>query len=338
MSSVHAIAVWSMPEGIKHWRRAAALFAWAGCVAAQPSFPSRQVTIVVPLQAGTASDLVVRVLAERLAAKLSQPFVVENVVGAGGQLGAQRVLKAKPDGYTLGAFNNAIHAILPFSNANLPFDPMKAFAAVTLLAKLPSVLIVGPESRAQTLLDFIALAKQSPRPLTYASVGVGSPQHLAMEQLKADANFELLHVPYRGGAQATLAIAANEVDAFWIATSVALQFIRERKVRALAVGGRTRTAILPEVPTVDEAGVAGFEYTPWLALFAPSDTPPAVVELLRREFAEELGRGDVTKRLAAQGLEAEASSGAALMAMIAVERTRTAALIKRIGFTSGATP
>ena len=322
---VSCVALWLVASAISSWTDRSA---WA-----QPSYPTRQVTIVVPVQAGTASDLVARVLAERLAAKFGQPFVVENLVGAGGQVGAQRVVKARPDGYTLGAFNNAVHAILPFSNASLPFDPMKAFVAVTMLAKFPSVLIVGAESPAKSLRGLIALAGQAPGKLTYASVGVGSPQHLAMEQLKADANIDMTHIPYRGGAQATLAVAAHEVDAFWIATSVALPFIRDGRVRALAVGGRTRTATLPDVPTVIEGGVPDYEYLPWLALFAPSDTPEAVVDLLQKALAEALGSPDVKRRLAAQGLEAEASSGESLIATITAERTRTAAVIKRIGLT-----
>jgi tripartite-type tricarboxylate transporter receptor subunit TctC len=303
-----------------------------GAVArAQTSYPVRPVTIVVPLQAGTASDLVARVLAEQVAQKLGQQFVVENIVGAGGQVGAQRVVRAKPDGYVLGAFNNGVHAILPFSNVNLPFDPMKDLVAITLLAKLPSVLIVNPESPAKTLQAFVELARQSPGKLTYASVGVGSPQHLAMEQLKADAGFEALHVPYRGGAQATLAVSANEVNAFWIATSVALPFIRDGRVRAVAVGGRARTATLPEVPTVIEAGVPNYEYVPWLALFAPSGTPAPVLEQLRQAFAEVLGQPEIKGRLASHGLDAESSSGDELTALIVAERARTAPLIRRIG-------
>jgi tripartite-type tricarboxylate transporter receptor subunit TctC len=152
-----------------------------------------------------------------------------------------------------------------------------------------------------------------------------------MEQLKADAGIDLAHVPYRGGAQATLAIASDEVNAFWIATSVALPFIQEGKVRALAVGGRTREAALPGVPTVAEAGVADYEYLPWLGLFARTGTPSPVLDLLRKEFADALASPEVRERLASQGLEPRTSSPDELLALIAEERARMAPLIKRLG-------
>jgi tripartite-type tricarboxylate transporter receptor subunit TctC len=313
-----------------HFASAAALSPIIRSAFAQP-YPVRPITIIVPLQAGTASDLVVRVLCEKVGTKLARQFVVENVVGAGGMIGAQRVAKSEPNGYTLGAFNNGIHAILPFSNPTLPFDPMKDFSPITMLAIIPSVLIVNPRLPAKNFQEFVALAKASPGRLTYASVAPGSPQHLAMEQLKADASIDLTHVPYRGGAQATLAIASDEVNAFWIATSVVLPFIQEGKVRALAVGGRTREAALPGVPTVAEAGVPDYEYLPWLGLFARAGTPSPVLDLLRKEFADALASPEVRERLASQGLEPRTSSPDELLALIAEERARMAPLIKRLG-------
>jgi tripartite-type tricarboxylate transporter receptor subunit TctC len=309
----------------------AAAFSSVPRIANAQAYPARPITIVVPLQAGTASDLVVRVLCEKVASKLGRQFVVENVVGAGGMIGAQRVAKSEPNGYVLGAFNNAIHAILPFTNPALPFDPMKDFVPITMLAILPSVLIVNPRLPAKTLQELIALAKSSPGRLTYASVAPGSPQHLAMEQLKADAGIDITHVPYRGGAQATLAIASDEVNAFWIATSVALPFIQEGKVRAIAVGGRTREPTLPDVPTVAETGLPDYEYLPWLALFARTGTPMPVLDLLRREFGDALAQADIKERLASQGLEPGTLSPEEVLALIAEERQRTAPLIKRLG-------
>jgi tripartite-type tricarboxylate transporter receptor subunit TctC len=309
----------------------AAAFSSVPRIANAQAYPARPITIVVPLQAGTASDLVVRVLCEKVASKLGRQFVVENVVGAGGMIGAQQVAKSEPNGYVLGAFNNAIHAILPFTNPALPFDPMKDFVPITMLAILPSVLIVNPRLPAKTLQELIALAKSSPGRLTYASVAPGSPQHLAMEQLKADAGIDITHVPYRGGAQATLAIASDEVNAFWIATSVALPFIQEGKVRAIAVGGRTREPTLPDVPTVAETGLPDYEYLPWLALFARTGTPMPVLDLLRREFGDALAQADIKERLASQGLEPGTLSPEEVLALIAEERQRTAPLIKRLG-------
>jgi tripartite-type tricarboxylate transporter receptor subunit TctC len=298
---------------------------------AQSDFPNRPITLMVPLQVATASDLVARVLAQNFGERTGKTMIVENVVGGGGGIGAQRVARARPDGYTLGAFNNGVHTILPATGMKLGFEPFDDFVPVTLLARFPSVLIVNTALPVNTLQDLIALAKKEPGKLSYASVGVGSPQHLAMEQLKADAGIDLLHIPYRGGAQATQAISTGEVNAFWIATSVALPFLQAKTVRALAVGERTRTKALPDVPTVDEAGVKGYEYSPTLALFAPKGTPPEVVAYLAREFTTSLSDPEVIKRLEAAGLEPQASSGAELQASLAAEAKRMAPLVKKLG-------
>ncbi|HEX3442027.1 MAG TPA: tripartite tricarboxylate transporter substrate binding protein [Pseudolabrys sp.] len=298
---------------------------------AQSDFPNRPITLMVPLQVATASDLVARVIAQNFGERTGKTMIVENVVGGGGGIGAQRVARARPDGYTLGAFNNGVHTILPATGMKLGFEPFDDFVPVTLLARFPSVLIVNTALPVNTLQDLIALAKKEPGKLSYASVGVGSPQHLAMEQLKADAGIDLLHIPYRGGAQATQAISTGEVNAFWIATSVALPFLQAKTVRALAVGERTRTKALPDVPTVDEAGVKGYEYSPTLALFAPKGTPPEVVAYLAREFTTSLSDPEVIRRLEAAGLEPQASSGAELQASLAAEAKHMAPLVKKLG-------
>lgn len=300
-------------------------------VAAQQRFPAKPVTIIVPLQAATASDLVIRVLAEKLVGQSGQPVVVENVPGAGGALGAARVAKAPPDGHTLGAFNNGVHTILPHMETRLAFDPATDFVPITLLARFPSVLIVPPDLPARTLQELIALARQSPGRLNYASVGNGSPQHLAMEMLLTATDAKLTHIPYKGGAQATLAVAAGEVHAFWIATSVALAQIRAGKVRALAVGETTRTTALPEVPTVREAGVADYEYSPWLALYAPSGTPVAIVDQLRAELTRVIALPEVQARLRAQGLDPRSSTADELAALVRDENVRTSEIIRRLG-------
>lgn len=306
----------------------------AALIAATPAvaqdYPSRPITLVVPLQAGTASDLVARVVTQNIAARTGKTIAIENVTGGGGGIGAQRVARAAADGYTIGAFNNGVHTILPATGMKLGFEPFTDFAPITLLARFPSVLIVNPGLPANTLQELIALAKKEPGKLTYASVGVGSPQHLAMEQLKADAGFDLLHVPYRGGAQATQAVSTGEVNAFWIATSVALPFIQAKTVRALAVGDRERTKTLPDVPTVSEAGVKGYEYMPTLALFAPKGTPPQVLAYLHREFTASLKDPDVIKRLEAAGLEAHSSTGEQLQASLSEEAKRMAPLVKKL--------
>jgi tripartite-type tricarboxylate transporter receptor subunit TctC len=302
-------------------------------IASAQAYPAHPVTIVVPLQAGTASDLVIRVLVDKMSPRIGQPIIVDNVAGGGGGLGAQRVAKAPPNGYVLGAFNNGVHTILPYLGTRLGFDPFKDFVPITLLVGIPSVLIVNSVLPVRSLSELIALAKQSPGKLNYASVGPGSPQHLAMEQLKEAAGIDLTHVPYRGGGQATLAIAQNEVNAFWIATSVALPFIQAGTVRALAVGETHRIPTLPDVPTAAEAGLPGYAYAPWLALFAPAGTPVSVVDFLRRQFTDALSEPDVRERLAAQGLEGRTSTGEQLATLIADEARRMEPFAKRIGRT-----
>ena len=288
------------------------------------NYPTRPVTLVVGVQAGTAGDLVARVLAEAVGAKLGQRIVVENVVGAGGAIGAQRVARALPDGHVLGLFNSGVHAILPNTGAPLGFDPWKDLAAVTLLVETASVLIARPTLEATSLGALIAAARQAPGKLNYASVGHGSPQHMAMEQLKDDAGIDLTHVPYRGGSQATLAVSQGEVDVFWINTSVALPFIQAGTVRPLAVGSRERLKILPDVPTVREQGLPNYEYTGLYTLFAPDRTPTAIVDILNRAFAEALADPKLADVLTQRGFTPRSSSGGEIVARLREESDRLA--------------
>lgn len=310
----------------------AALFAaTASPSLADTSYPNRPITIVVPLQAGTASDLVARIIAENFSARTGKQMVIENVTGGGGGTGAVRVARADPDGYTLGAFNNGIHTILPYLPTKFAFDPFKDFVPITFLARFPSVLIVNTALPVTSLKDLIALATREPGKLNYASVGIGSPQHLALEQIKADAGIDLLHVPYRGGAQATQAVSTGEVNAFWIATSVALPFIEAKTVRAIAVGEKQRTKMLPDVPTVNELGIKDYEYSPTLALFAPKGTPTAVIAYLYREISASLKDPAVIKRLETAGLQMYRSTGTVLEAALLAESKRMQPLVKKLG-------
>lgn len=297
---------------------------------AQSNYPNRPITLIVPLQAGTASDLVARVLAQDIADRTGKTILIENIIGGGGGIGAARVARSAPDGYTLGAFNSGIHTILPFTGMKLGFEPFTDLLPITVLARFPSVLIVNPGLPVNSVAELIALAKKDPGKLNYASVGVGSPQHVAMEQLKADAGIAMQHVPYRGGAAATQAIATGEVNVFWIAVSVALPFIQAKTVRAIAVGDDVRTKIFPDVPTVGET-IKGYDYMPIFALFAPKGTPPEIVSYVHREFTTSLKKPEVIKRLEAAGLEAHTSSPAELQAALAKEAKRLGPLVKKLG-------
>ena len=318
----------------KDWVRlalgAALVFGAFGVASAQSTYPSRPITMIVPLQAGTASDLVARILAQDVGERTGKTMVVENILGGGGGVGTSRLARATPDGYTIGALNNGIHTILPFTAMKFGYEPFEDLLPVTLLARFPSVLIVNTALPVNNLADLIALAKKEPGKLNYASVGVGSPQHVAMEQLKADAGIDMLHVPYRGGAAATQAIATGEVNAFWIATSVALPFIQNKTVKAIAVGDHERTKTLPDVPTVAET-VKGYVYEPTLALFVPRGTPAEVVSYLHYEFTTSLKKPEIIKRLADAGLVAMTSTGAELQSSLEAEAKKSGPLVKKLG-------
>jgi tripartite-type tricarboxylate transporter receptor subunit TctC len=298
---------------------------------AQTQFPTRPITIVVGLSAGAAIDLVVRVLADHVAPKLGQPIVIDNVIGSNGILPGMRLAKAEPNGYTLGAYTNAIQTILPHMGQKLQFDPIKDFIPITMLGFLPSLLIVNSDLPAQTLPELIALAKKSPGKLNYGSAGFGSWQHLAMEQLKGETQMELTHVPYRSAAQAVQATATGDVNAFWTPIAVARPFMEAGKVRALALGEEQRSPELPDVPSVSEAGLKGIGYSVWSAIYAPAGTPDAVVERLRKEFTEALARPEIIKRSADFGLIVRTAHGDEFMQKVHQEGALMAATIKRPG-------
>jgi tripartite-type tricarboxylate transporter receptor subunit TctC len=274
------------------------------------------------------------VLADAVGTKLGQRIVVENVVGAGGAIGAQRVARAQPNGYVLGLFNSGVHAILPSMGMPLSFDPWKDLAVVTSLVETASVLIARPTLEAKSLGELIIMAKQAPGRLNYASVGYGSPQHMAMEQLKTDAGIDITHVSYRGGSQATLAVAQGEVDVFWINTSVALPFIQAGTVRPLAVGSRSRLAILPDVPTVREQGFPKYEYAGLYTLCAPGRTPSAILDQLNIAFSEALADPKIVEVLTSRGFVPRSSTGAEAVEWLREESRRLATILQHIGLTS----
>lgn len=298
---------------------------------AQAKYPVRPVTIVVGLSAGSAIDLVVRLLAEQVGPKLGQPFVIDNVIGSNGILPGMRVAKAEPNGYTLGSYTNAVQTILPHMGQRLQFDPIKDFIPITMLGFLPSLLIVNQDLPAQSLRELIDLAKKSPGKLNYGSAGFGSWQHLAMEQLKGETGMDLTHVPYRSAAQAVQAVATGDVNVFWTPISVARPFMDAGKVRPLALGEDARSPELPDVPSVTEMGLSGIGYSVWSAIYAPAGTPDDIVERLRKEFTEALGQPEMRKRIAGFGLVVRTGHGEAFMEKVHKEGALMATAIKRLG-------
>lgn len=247
------------------------------------AYPNGPVTVVLPLQAGSASDAAVRFMVERLAPRLGTTFVVDNVVGGAGLVGLDRLSRARPDGQTIAALNNSIVTILPhLQPQKVKVDTRKDFVAVAGIATIPTFLGVKKDSPIRNVKDLVALARREPDRLTYASGGVGSPQHLATEMLRAYTDTKLLHVPYKGASQAALALASGEVDVMMIALSLAQPFLAEGRVRLIGYGGTARHPQFSDVPTLQEQGVANYDYSSWIGLFAHKDVPAPALEALRR--------------------------------------------------------
>jgi len=308
---------------------AAALAAMSVNAAAQ-SWPSRTVHMVVPVAAGSTTDIVPRVVAEQLAKQLGEPVVVENRVGAGGTIGSAHVARAEPDGYTLLAHGSA-HTIAPALHAALPYDPARDFAAVVPLGASAAVLLVSPASGIRSVADLVAIAKKRPGGLTFSSVGVGSATHMSAERFIAAAGIEALHVPFKGGAEALTEVIAGRCDFFLSPVAIALPHIRDGKVVAIVVNGTRRVALLPDVPTTAEAGLRDAEYPIWFGLFAPARTPRDVVDRINRETQKALQSPALRERLAQMGLDPMPMRPDEFQGFVRDEVAMNAALARRIG-------
>ena len=272
---------------------------WAATPAAYPSKPIR---LVVPFPPGASSDLVGRMLGEKLAEQMGEQVVPDNRAGAGGNLGIGFAAKAAPDGYTI-VIATASIAVRPAIYSKLGYDPVKDLAPVARLTSIPNVLLVHPSVPAKTLRQFIELARTNRGKLNFGSGGAGTTNHLANELLKRLENIDMVHVPYKGVTQAMVAMMGGEVDEVVMPVSTALPHIRTGKVRALAVLTEQRITPLPEVPTGIEAGVAGFTMPLWYAIFAPAATPREIVSRLNTEIVKALNSPDLAKRLSDMGVD-----------------------------------
>jgi tripartite-type tricarboxylate transporter receptor subunit TctC len=314
----------------------AATLAFAPLASVQAAdFPSQPLRFVVPYPPGGPLDIMARMLAEKAREPLGQPVVVENRAGAGGNIGAGSVAKATPNGYTLVMGAVATHAINPWLFANLPYDPVKDFAPITLVASVPNVLVINPAfaeaNGIRSVADLIAYAKKNPDKLNYGSGGNGSAGHLSGELLKARADITALHIPYQGAAPAQLALLSGELNFMFDNLAAAAPLIRDGKVKALAVTTLKRTSLLPDVPTVDESGVAGFDLGTWFGVFAPGGTPPEVVATLNKAYAAAMNHPDVRQRLLAMGSEAEATTPEAFAELVRQEKAKYQEVVKLSG-------
>ena len=269
--------------------------------AAQP-WPTRPVTIVVTYPPGGGADLMARLIAPGLGRELGQTVIVENRPGAGGQIGASYVAKAAPDGYTL-MVDASSYAVNPSLYPRLPYDPAKAFRAVGVLARYPNVLVANPAFPVANVQDVLALARQKPGTVAFASSGNGSAQHLSGVLFEQRAHVDLLHVPYKGGGPAMTDVIAGQVPLFFANVASSLQHIKAGKLRPLAVTSHSRTSALPNVPTMQEAGVAGYEVYEWNAAFLPAATPEAVVTRLSDALQKVMASAEIRQRVAELGGE-----------------------------------
>jgi len=266
------------------------------------TYPTRPVRVIVAFSPGGVTDIVARTVMPKLAEIWHQPVVVENRPGAGGSLAALAVESAPADGSVL-LVHSSGYAINAAINPSLPYDPYKDFVAIAHLGSQPQVLVVNPASNYHSVRDLIAAAKAKPGEITYGSAGIGSGGHFNAELFRIAAGIEVLHVPYKGGVDAINDTAAGRLSFTFNTLTLALPFIRDGRVRVLAVSSGQRTSLLPGVPTVAESGVAGFEYTFWNGLWAPAGTPVAVAEKIARDLAQVTASADVRERLARLGLE-----------------------------------
>jgi tripartite-type tricarboxylate transporter receptor subunit TctC len=309
---------------------AAFLLAASACACAAAQWPERPIRLIVPFQAGSSSDTVARIVAHGLAERLKQQFVVENRVGASGNVGTGVVAHADPDGYTLGLANTSTHASAVSLSAKLTYDPVKDFAAVGMIGSGPFVLSVHPGLPAATLQDLIALAKAKPGQLSYASAGPASMAHLAGALLEKMADIGMVHVPYRGSGQSVLDVVEGRIDMQFGTIPPTLSLVHSGQVRALAVTGARRNPTLAEVPAIAET-VPGYEASLWQAIVAPAGTPAPIVMRLNQELVAVLGTPQIEAALAQQGLTIEPGTPDELAARIRADVTKWGELIRSRG-------
>jgi tripartite-type tricarboxylate transporter receptor subunit TctC len=294
------------------------------------AWPTKPLRAIVPVGAGSSTDIVHRFVLEQLSAQLGQPIVVENRVGAGGTIGSAVVARSEPDGYTILAHGSA-HTIAPALYKSLPYHPARDFIAVVPVGISASVLVVSPAKGVGSAAELVAVAKARPGALNFSSVGVGSATHLSAERFVSSAGIQAVHVPFKGGAEAMLEVIAGRVDFFFGPVALVLPHIREGKLRALAVNGSSRSTVLPDVPTLREAGIKEAEYPVWFALFVPAKTPSDIVNRLNRETLNALQAPKAREKLAALGVGPMVMSPAEFAAHIDQEIALNATLVEQAG-------
>jgi len=314
--------------------RSIAAFALMGACAvgaqAAETYPARPIRLIVPTGAGGVTDILARILAERMRAGLGQQIVVDNRTGASGIIGTDIVARATPDGYTL-LMVFPSHAVNPSLNKKLPYDSVNDFEPITLVSRVSQVLLVQPNMPVKSVKELIALAKAKPKQLNFGTVGKGSFGHLSAELFAVQAGVELVHVAYKGSPQIMTALLSNEVQIYFNVPISSLSLIRAAKVRPIGVSTPERLAILPEVPTIAESGLPGYEAIAWNGILAPKNTPRAIVDRLQREIVAALKSPEVKTQLEAQAIDAVGNTPAEFGKIMRADIAKWAEVLKRAG-------
>lgn len=315
---------------------AAGVVAWgAGCYAATPAYPTKPIRMISPFAAGGGADYVARLVGQKLQAAHGQSVVIDNRAGAGGAIGAEIAARSSADGYTLLLGSQGPFAILPVITARLAYDPVRDFAPVMIVCGFPFVLVAHPALPVKSVQELIALAKAKPGQLNFGSPGNGSTTHLATELLKVLAKIDVVHVPYKGVAPAVADVVGGQLQFMSGDLSTLMPQVKAGKLRALAVTGAKRSPLVPELPTVGEAGVAGYEASGWFGVLAPAATPPDLVARLNAALVKGVQEADARERLAALGGEVVANTPAEFSARIRDDLAKWAKLVKMIGMKPG---
>jgi tripartite-type tricarboxylate transporter receptor subunit TctC len=275
----------------------------AGAFAAGVQYPAKPVRFVITFPAGGPTDVVVRLVGQRLTEEWGQPMIIDNRGGAGGIVGTEIVAKAAPDGYSFLVGTAGGMTINPALQSKLVYDPFRDFTPVGMLVMNPQILVAHPSVAAKNVKELVALAKSKPGQLNFASAGTGTATHLGLELLKLTTGLDAVHVPYKGGAPATTDLIAGQVQLLWVSIPSVLPHVKGGRLRALAVSTAKRSASAPDVPTVAESGYPGFEYSNWNALFAPAKTPAAIVRRVNASVVKALSEADVAQKLSSQGAD-----------------------------------
>jgi tripartite-type tricarboxylate transporter receptor subunit TctC len=301
---------------------------------AQANYPNRSILMIVPLAAGSAVDAAARIVAQKMSANMGQQVIVENQPGAAGLIGAERVAKAAPDGYTIGGFNDSIMTMLPNLYPKMPWDILKDFEPVSLVATVEWGLVVNNNAPYKSAADLIAAAKANPGKIFYASGGNGSPQHIAMALFASTAGVSMTHVPYKGATQAAVDVAGGQVPVAFQGVATVSSLVRGNKLRLIGVTTRNRMPQFLDVPTVSESGLPGFEFNSWFAVMAPAGTPKDIVDKLNAEIVRALSDPAVRQQLDEQALTVRGSSAEELRSATREQLAKYARLIKQAGITT----